>query len=142
MNKVRSYEGEGITVRFEARRCIHAAECVTNLPGVFNVGNRPWIDAAGATIEEIVDVVHRCPSGALTYSRTDGGPPEPIPENARMITTVKDGPLYIRGSVEVVDQEGSTLCVEPRAALCRCGESKNKPFCDNSHVEAGFSDSA
>ena len=139
MGRKKSYEGDGVVIHFEARRCIHAAECVSHLPGVFDTGQRPWISPGGASVEEIVDVVHRCPSGALTYERTDGGPPEPLPASTE-IATVRDGPLYIRGAVEVVDHVGSAVCVESRVALCRCGASKTKPFCDNSHVEVGFSD--
>ena len=138
MGRTKSYDGEGITVRFEARRCIHAAKCVGHLPGVFNVDKRPWIDARGASVDEIVRVVEMCPSGALTYERSDGGPPEAIPDGPPRVATAADGPLYVRGAIEVVDHEGRAITVGPRVALCRCGASKNKPYCDNSHVEAGF----
>jgi uncharacterized Fe-S cluster protein YjdI len=140
MGRKKSYEGDGVVIHFEARRCIHAAECVSNLPAVFSVDRRPWISPGGAAAEEIARVVQRCPSGALTYERTDGGPAEGI-AGPTEITTAPDGPLYVRGAVEIADQNGRTVCLEPRVALCRCGASKNKPFCDNSHVAVGFSDS-
>ena len=140
MGRAKTYQGDGIVIHFETRRCIHAAECVSNLPGVFNIDSRPWIDATGGAVEEIEEVIRRCPSGALTYERSDGGPPEPAQENVSAITTVKDGPLYLRGPVDIVDHEGNTVSVQPRVALCRCGASKNKPFCDNGHLAIGFSD--
>lgn len=137
----RAYEGDGVTIHFDARRCIHAAECVHGLPAVFDADSRPWITPAGASVEEIVSVVERCPSGALTYVRSDGGPPEAVPSDPR-IGMVKDGPLHVRGSLDLCDAEGRALDSGPRVALCRCGASKNKPFCDNSHIEAGFADDA
>lgn len=44
-SKRREYQGDGITVSYELKRCIHAAECVRGLPAVFNLGKRPWIQA-------------------------------------------------------------------------------------------------
>ena len=142
MAKIKAYEGNGVTIHFNARRCIHAAECVHGLPSVFDADRRPWIQAEAGSVEEIADVVHRCPSGALSYERSDGGPPEPVDSVAHKIVPVKNGPLYVQGTVEVMDHEGRVLDVGPRVALCRCGASKNKPFCDNSHIEAEFRDDA
>ena len=76
MARTKSYEGEGIVINFELRRCIHAAKCVGGLPAVFDANRRPWIEAGNASADEIVRVVEQCPSGALTYERTDGGPAE------------------------------------------------------------------
>lgn len=135
----KKYEGDGIIIHFEARRCIHAAECVHGLPGVFDANARPWITPAGGSAEEIASVVERCPSGALSYERMDGGPPESTPAE-KSIRVVADGPLYVRGALEVCDADGRAIQAGPRVALCRCGASKNKPFCDNSHIEAGFQD--
>ena len=140
MGRTKTYEGDGIVIHFESRRCIHAAECVSSLPGVFNIDTRPWIDATGGGAEEIAEVVQQCPSGALTYERTDGGSPEPVGGNVSSVTIVEDGPLYLHGPVEIVDHEGNTVSVQPRVALCRCGASQNKPFCDNGHLAIGFSD--
>ena len=83
---MKGYAGDGIVIHFEARRCIHAAECVSHLPTVFDIDSRPWIDATGDTAEQIARVIRRCPSRALTYVRTDGGLPESVP------TTVSEKP--------------------------------------------------
>jgi CDGSH-type Zn-finger protein len=81
----------------------------------------------------------RCPSGALQFEREDGGATEPIPqENA--IAVIVDGPLYVRDNVQIKDPLGETLLEDTRVALCRCGESRNKPLCDNSHKQTNFRD--
>jgi CDGSH-type Zn-finger protein len=89
-----------------------------------------------AKLGEISAVIERCPSGALQYRRLDGAPNEqtgPI----TTVAPVKNGPLALRGDLVVRHKDGTHERL-PRAVLCRCGHSKNKPFCDNSHVEAGF----
>ena len=139
MAKIREYEGDGITVRYDARRCIHAAECVKGLRAVFDPDRRPWIDAGAADPDQIARVVSRCPSGALEFHRADGSPQEtpPAPDTVRVSP---DGPLYVSGSISMEDHQGRPVFTGVRVALCRCGASANKPFCDNSHVEIGFTD--
>lgn len=121
---------------FDAVRCIHARECVEGLPGVFDTGKRPWIQPGNAGPGAVAKVVLRCPSGALHFEREDGVGESPRAENA--VSLVVDGPLYARGEIEVRTTEGEVLCRETRAALCRCGASGNKPFCDNTHQKTGF----
>ncbi len=137
MAKSREYSGNGIVVTYDVRRCIHAEECVHGLPSVFDPDRRPWIDAGAATPDQIADVVHACPTGALGYRRTDGGPEEPDPAEPA-IRMAADGPLYVAGRLSIESADGEVVFEGKRVALCRCGASKNKPFCDNSHVEAGF----
>ena len=136
MGRTREYEGDGIVVRYEARRCIHAKECVHGLPDVFDAEKRPWIDAEASTADEIAAVVCRCPTGALSYERTDGGAAEPVPES-NTITVSENGPLYVSGNIEVTMLDGEVRH-ETRMALCRCGKSSNEPYCDDSHYESGF----
>jgi 3-phenylpropionate/trans-cinnamate dioxygenase ferredoxin subunit len=51
----------------------------------------------------------------------------------------KNGPLIVEGQVELFDTEGNEITVDkPRIALCRCGASSNKPFCDGTHSQIGF----
>ncbi|HTG32806.1 MAG TPA: CDGSH iron-sulfur domain-containing protein [Thermoanaerobaculia bacterium] len=137
--KIHRYEGKSLTVLYDAGRCIHAAECVRGLPGVFEAGRRPWIvpDAAGA--DELAEIIRRCPTGALHYERKDGGyAEEPAERNA--VTVTPDGPLHLRGCIEIASPAGAVLLADTRVALCRCGASRNQPFCDRSHAEAGFRD--
>lgn len=134
----RSYHGAGITVGYDARRCIHAAECVRGLPEVFDPERRPWIDLDGAEPERVAAVVRRCPTGALEFGPAEGVGAEAAPEK-NTVRIVADGPLYLRGDLVFTDAGGSEVR-EVRAALCRCGDSRSKPFCDNSHQEARFAD--
>ncbi len=133
----KNYPAEGISVSFDPARCIHARECVTGLPDVFDPRKRPWIQPGNSDPESVTEVVLRCPSGALRFEREDGVVETPPAEN--VVSLVADGPLYARGDIEVRSVEGETLYQETRPALCRCGASGNKPFCDNTHLETGFS---
>ena len=138
-SKVTQYEGEDIVIKYDLGRCIHAGECVAGLPDVFDPQRKPWVDADGARAHRIAAVIHRCPSGALTYERLDGEPNEPVPEE-NVVRFQEDGPLHVTGNIEIKDTEGSVVSRETRVALCRCGLSSNKPFCDNSHVDGEFVD--
>jgi uncharacterized Fe-S cluster protein YjdI len=136
---LRHYATEAIDITYDARRCIHAAECVRRLPAVFDTGRRPWILPSGASADAIAAVIERCPSGALHYTRRDGGAAESPTEQTTM-TPVPGGPLYVRGLIQLRSADGSLIVEDTRVALCRCGQSQNKPFCDNSHIGTGFDD--
>ena len=135
---VKSYEHDGFTVEYLPERCIHAAECVRGLPLVFDPERRPWIDPSQADPDAIVETIRRCPTGALHYQYSDGSPQEE-PDVDVTIEVVLSGPLYVRGDVRLAEPDGQ-VTHETRVALCRCGASQNKPFCDNSHIAAGFDD--
>ena len=138
--KIRSYASDELTVDYDASRCIHAAECVHGLPAVFDPKRRPWIAAEQASRDELAAVIERCPTGALKYTPRDGGPPESAP-TSNCVRVVKNGPLHVTGRLRVTLPGGETLD-ETRVAFCRCGQSANKPFCDNAHAAGGFSDPA
>jgi len=137
--KIHRYEGDGVVVTYEARRCIHAEECVHSLPAVFDSRRKPWVAANAAHADAVARTIERCPTGALQYERRDGGPLEaPPPKNT--IRLAADGPLYLHGRVRVVDADAQPVVSDTRVALCRCGQSALKPFCDGSHTKAGFKD--
>ncbi len=131
MAKPRTYAGDHIEITFDMGRCIHARNCFLKLPNVFNPERRPWVDPNAATPEEIAAMIRTCPSGALTWRRVDEGADEAAPGINRA-AVLENGPNAFHGNL-VVDGEPMK-----RATLCRCGRSKNMPFCDYSHVEAGF----
>jgi CDGSH-type Zn-finger protein/uncharacterized Fe-S cluster protein YjdI len=136
--KIYTYEGEDeVTVTWDRARCIHAQACVDGLPSVFDPERRPWIDPDQADADAVEAVVMQCPTGALHLTR-GGTDPEPVPDTNR-IELFPNGPLLVRGDVEVQDSDGATLLTDTRVALCRCGRSDNKPLCDGSHDE-GFED--
>ena len=132
MAGTKTFESDAIRVHFDARRCIHARKCVLGLPGVFRVDERPWIHPDGAPVEELAAVIRACPSGALSYERRDGGTEEAAPavNQARLW---EHGPLEVHGDLTIAGEPAGH-----RAVLCRCGASKTKPWCDNSHLEIGF----
>jgi CDGSH-type Zn-finger protein/uncharacterized Fe-S cluster protein YjdI len=137
--KLREYPGQGITITFNARRCIHSEECVHRLPGVFDPQRRVWVDATQADPDDLARVVCHCPTGALHFQRTDGSADEQVPERNE-VRVAADGPLFLRGDLEIHGADG--VIRETRAALCRCGASANKPFCDNSHQRVELHDAS
>jgi CDGSH-type Zn-finger protein/uncharacterized Fe-S cluster protein YjdI len=138
-SRIFRYDSDAIVVTYEVGRCIHAEECVHGLPAVFESKRKPWVDPRGATADEVARVIERCPTGALHYERKDGGPQE-APPVKNTVRLAADGPLYLHGKVQVNAADGHPIVQETRVALCRCGQSALKPFCDRSHVKAGFKD--
>jgi len=127
------YKGDDITVYFDSSLCIHAGICVQTLPDVFNVDtDGPWIVPDNADAEDIAALAQNCPSGAITYHREDINKQEEVPSN-NIVRVLENGPLAFKADLSITDNEPVI-----RAALCRCGQSKNKPYCDNSHVAMNF----
>ncbi|MES2640729.1 MAG: CDGSH iron-sulfur domain-containing protein [Myxococcota bacterium] len=124
--------GKKILVRFEAKRCVHTRHCVLEHPDVFvpNVQGE-WIRPDAVAAEAVVKVAERCPSGAIRYERLDGGPAE-APPVVNLVRVRENGPLAFSAELRVGDD------TRYRATLCRCGASKNKPYCDGQHAVAGF----
>ncbi len=127
----RRYSSKDVDVTYSFKRCIHAAECVSRLKEVFDTQKRPWIQPGNSTADAVVSVVSLCPSGALHTIRNDGGAGETVPAG-NVIVVHKDGYYEFRGDLEI-QSSNVAIAQEVRAALCRCGLSENKPFCDNSH---------
>jgi uncharacterized Fe-S cluster protein YjdI/CDGSH-type Zn-finger protein len=134
---LKEYRTDRIVVRWEPRMCIHSARCTSSLPVVFDRNARPWIDPSKADPDELARIVAACPSGALHYERLDGGEPERVPQ-AVTVEPQANGPLYVRGRLTITGADGSVIREDTRVALCRCGASHNKPFCDGSHEDVGF----
>ncbi|HVM78241.1 MAG TPA: ferritin-like domain-containing protein [Stellaceae bacterium] len=122
-----------ITLRFDGRRCIHSRHCVLGAPSVFLANVKgPWLHPETVSVEHCAAIARACPSGAITYERHDGGPQEAAPA-VNVLRIRENGPYAVHAEIELAGH-GKML----RATLCRCGKSANKPFCDNSHREAGF----
>jgi hypothetical protein len=99
---------------------------------VFDTSRRPWVDVEGATAEDIAAAIQQCPTGALRYEAKGDFPPEPRPSQA-IFDVRPTGPLFVRGDAAVTQPHGRVIADGPRMALCRCGRTRNGPFCDNSH---------
>jgi CDGSH-type Zn-finger protein/uncharacterized Fe-S cluster protein YjdI len=126
-------DGKKARIQFDGARCIHARNCVLAQPAVFKanvVG--PWIDPDAASVEALLTVAERCPSGAIQVTRLDGGVGEQ-PSARNVVAVLENGPYAVRGDLRVAGGQP-----EMRATLCRCGASQNKPYCDGSHHTANF----
>jgi CDGSH-type Zn-finger protein/uncharacterized Fe-S cluster protein YjdI len=140
-DKRKSYVGKKITIHDNRRICSHAAECVNNLPSVFKLNARPWIESDGATVEEIIYTIRKCPSGALSYS-IDGFGYKDQNERKPMVTVSRDGPFLVTVGIDLIGENiqfGDGASKE-YYTLCRCGASSNKPFCDGMHKVINFKD--
>jgi uncharacterized Fe-S cluster protein YjdI len=126
----REYRNDEITVLWYAKRCIHSAACIRKAPRVFDPRRRPWIDLDAGDTKRIIAAVEACPTGALEYVAPNARQETPI---ETQVEVVPDGPLFLRGNIKIVGDNGTVIRESTRVALCRCGKSRNKPFCDNSH---------
>jgi CDGSH-type Zn-finger protein/uncharacterized Fe-S cluster protein YjdI len=133
-NGIERVAGQKITIVYEGKRCIHSRFCVTGAPNVFlaNVEG-PWIHPDAMDVEAVAEIAHLCPSGAIRYERRDGRPNEQAPP-VNLAAIREAGPYAFRGDLQLNGEPAGF-----RATLCRCGASKNKPFCDSSHHAIGFS---
>lgn len=136
----KKYTNGEVTVTWEPHLCNHAAICFRSLPTVFKPGYRPWIDMSGASTEEIIKTVKRCPTKALTYELNSNMEENNTKQSTTKVTILKDGPYLIDGEFMVFDNDGNEIICDDGAALCRCGASKNKPFCDGAHNDINFKD--
>jgi CDGSH-type Zn-finger protein/uncharacterized Fe-S cluster protein YjdI len=129
---IEEVRGKRVLLRFETKKCIHSRQCVLSRPDVFvpNVVGE-WLHPDAATPDELLELAHACPSGAVTIERLDGGAGEHAPlVNVSRIR--ENGPYAVHGELEIAGKPAF------RATLCRCGASQNKPYCDGSHTAAGF----
>lgn len=135
---IHQYPGAEIDVQWDKRLCIHIGECGGADNSLFEAGRDPWCKPDEVSKAEVRAICERCPSGALSYVDKEGPAEQPTAENTAQVSY--NGPLYLTGTLEIEGAPEDMPGVRYRAALCRCGASKNKPFCDNSHIEAGFQD--
>lgn len=132
----RSYLKDSLEVGWDSSKCMHAKKCWKELPQVFDPRNKPWINLDGASEEEIIKQVKSCPSGALSL-------PKQILNTTNMkLNVAKNGPILISEACEITLANGETKKTDGPVALCRCGHSKNKPFCDGGHKKEGFNPDA
>lgn len=134
----KKYSNGEVTVVWEPAKCIHSTICWKKLPQVFDPRKRPWITPEGADTQQIVEQVKTCPSGALTYFMDDADEQKPETITETVIELLPNGPLLVYGTIKIKDSEGNETVKNQTTALCRCGSSQNKPYCDGSHVRIGF----
>jgi CDGSH-type Zn-finger protein/uncharacterized Fe-S cluster protein YjdI len=137
--KAYKFEGDKVDVAWDGRLCIHVQECTRANGGLFASGRDPWGQPDRGQPEQVAAVAERCPTGALTYRRKDGGSEE-APAAANRVTIANNGPLYAEGDLKIDGVPDDMPGLRYRAALCRCGDSANKPYCDNTHEKNAFRD--
>lgn len=124
--------GTGLTVSDDRSICAHAGFCDTRVTNVW----KQIKETGDSTVRsQVIGMVERCPSGALTV-RFDDTVSEPLMPQAIAVTD--DGPLWVTGGVPVTASNGDQIESRNRVTLCRCGASANKPHCDGSHFQVGF----
>jgi uncharacterized Fe-S cluster protein YjdI/CDGSH-type Zn-finger protein len=132
------YDAGVFTIHDVRGVCAHVGHCTNDLPTVFLQGEKPWVHADGDSIEAAVRVIRTCPSGALTYSI--GGEYYGDWEGVPRIVADENGPYEVSGGVELPGVEFASTVPADHYTLCRCGGSRNKPFCDGTHWHNGFKD--
>lgn len=139
------YTNNEVTVVWKPKTCIHSTICWKELIEVFNPRERPWIKMEGADTQRIIEQVRKCPSGALSYYMNadeikDTEPDKIVAEAATMlkVEVTPNGPYIINTECLIVHSDGKEETKTGTVALCRCGASGNKPYCDGSHHKAGF----
>lgn len=127
--------GREVTIRFDASRCVHSRNCVLGHPEVYvpNVKGE-WIHPDAASAATVMHTALSCPSGAIRVSRNDGSATSDAPPVVNTVRIRENGPLAVEADLQIKGAPQAT----PRATLCRCGQSANKPFCDGAHAVAGF----
>lgn len=146
MHVTKKYTNEEITIVWKPETCIHSRICWTQLRQVFDPTKRPWITMEGTDTEKIIEQVRKCPSGALSYFRNDehtdeNTEPKEIVGEAAEIINIKitaNGPILVTTDCRITLSDGTDEIKKGTTALCRCGASTNKPYCDGTHSKIGF----
>lgn len=138
MDKTKEYTNGEVTIVWKQDLCTHSAICLRGLPNVFDLKKRPWINAQGASTDEIINQVNNCPSGALSSYLNSKKHTEDNTLSDVKVKVVKKGPILIKGKIELKNSLGEIITTKNSVALCRCGASKNKPFCDGEHTKINF----
>ncbi|KAF0199676.1 MAG: hypothetical protein FD166_104 [Bacteroidetes bacterium] len=135
---IRHYSNGEVTIKWQPGKCTHSTLCFRGLPGVFDPARRPWINADGASTEEMIEQVKKCPSGALSYTLNRPEKQEPTVSSPVRIDIMPGGPMILRGECNIRYADGTEGVINNISSFCRCGHTTNSPFCDGSHYEAGF----
>lgn len=141
------YVGTAVTVLDNRGLCQHSGFCTDRLSTVFHAGSEPFVTPSGGRMDEIINAVRACPSGALSFEVDGTELREVVDQSDRppSIEVSKDGPYRITGGIPLTEDDGSPVQRPAGAslehyALCRCGGSQNKPFCSGMHWNVHFSD--
>ena len=133
-------EGKSIKVSYTPVLCGHIAECQRLHKQVFDPSQKPWIQPENGSLEGILSVINACPSGALRVL-VDGEGLHHMDSDEQSVSFVKNGP-YVVKNIPLDAEFNGAGASEKEYILCRCGQSKNKPFCDGTHHDVIWKDDA
>ncbi len=136
----KKYTNGEVTIVWKPDLCIHSKICWTGLPAVFNPKERPWIKPQAANTDQLIEHVSKCPSGALSYYLNSEEETDATAQVENIVEVSPNGPLLIYGNITIKDAAGNETKKHKVTALCRCGASANKPYCDGSHRKIDFKD--
>lgn len=137
----KTYTNGEVTVFWKPEMCMHSTKCFHSLPEVFNPAIRPWVQLDKSSSDKIIETVKNCPSGALSFKYNDEQKSEkvqPMENPSVRIEVTNNGPLMVTGSAVIINKDGTETIKEGKFALCRCGQSTRKPFCDGTHKTLTF----
>ncbi len=132
------HDGKEVSVLDNRGTCCHFGNCTDHLPTVFHEDGNVFITPDGDAPEKIIDIVRACPSGALGFIRD--GVTYSGEEREQEIYVAENASYYVRGGIELEGEPMNQGANREHYALCRCGQSKNKPFCDGTHWWVKFRD--
>lgn len=134
---IKKYQKDHLAILWKPGKCIHAAACVKMLPQVYNPKAKPWLKPENASVAELKEQINACPSGALSYI-DNKEKQNKTQENMVKATVRENGPMVIKGDIEVTGIDGKTEIKSGMTTICRCGASANKPYCDGAHAKIDF----
>lgn len=135
---IKSYKKGDLEVVWQPGICTHSGRCARSLAAVFNPKRRPWIDLEASDKQSIIDTVNHCPSEALSLGSASLAESDIATEKDLVeLSVIENGPVLVKGEVSIKLADGSEE-TKNSLALCRCGASNNKPFCDGSHAKSDF----
>lgn len=143
-DRLDTYTGVQVTVRDNRGTCAHSGFCTDQLPTVFRREADTFVAPSGGRIDEMIRAVHGCPSGALSLAAEERGADPTVDRDREPAVEVsKDGPYRITGRIPLLDARSEPVPRDAEASLehyslCRCGHSRNKPFCSGTHWYVDF----
>ncbi len=134
----KKYTNGELTIVWQPSKCIHSGVCVKKLPKVYHPKERPWITIENASTEELIPQIDACPSAALTYYMNNEENKNTENNATTSVEVVANGPLLVKGQLQVNEPDGTVEHKDQVTAFCRCGQSENKPYCDGTHKKINF----
>jgi CDGSH-type Zn-finger protein len=133
-------DGFEVTVSYTPVLCGHAGECARLAAAAFDPTRKPWVKPENGSLEGLLSVVGACPSGALRLGVGDQ-PSRHLTPTETAIEIEPNGPYWVR-NVHLEAEFNGVGASPAKYILCRCGQSKNKPFCDGTHHDIRWRDAS